>query len=341
MDMKQLRENAREKMKGFCNLCPVCDGKWCRGEVPGMGGALSGASFAANQKALADLKINLRIIHDSGDPDTRFNFFGMELSTPIIGAPIAGCNFNCGPYDDYEFEEALLLGAAQAGTIGSIGDPGRPEPFTNGCKALNKAGKGIIFAKPHKDIEQVRVRYEEAKQAGAIAFGMDIDGAGIPAMKALGLPVEPKTIAKLKELRAIMPDNPFIVKGVMTPDDALRCAEAGVSAIVVSNHGGRVLDCTAGTADVLPAIKRAIGGEMMILADGGIRSGVDALKMLALGADAVLIGRPICWGAYGGDGAAGVKFIIETYTAQLRQAMLLTGCADPKRIDWKVIYREG
>ena len=85
---------------------------------------------------------------------------------------------------------------------------------------------------------------------------------------------------------------PFILKGLMTVDEAILAAEAGVDAIVVSNHGCRVLDCTPGAADVLPQIAKAVKGKTKILADGGVRTGVDVLKLIALGADGVLIGRP-------------------------------------------------
>ncbi len=336
--MQTLRETARERMKGFCSLCATCDGRACAGKVPGMGGALTGSSFTANYKALAETQINMRLVHEAATQDVSFDFFGHQLATPIMNGPIASCNTNCGPYDDAAFEEDLMLGVAKAGSIGWIGDPIKPDAFTNGCEAMRKVGRGVVIVKPHADSAQIKMRFEQAKEAGAIAYGLDLDGAGIPAMKLLGYPAAPKSIAELRELRAIMPDKPFIIKGIMTPDDALRCAEAGVSCIVVSNHGGRVLDGTPGVAAVLPAIKRAIGAEMMILADGAVRSGVDVLKMIALGANGVLIGRPACWGVYGG-GAEGVHLIIQHYTDQLKQAMLLTGCANLSQIDWRVLHR--
>ena len=106
-------------------------------------------------------------------------------------------------------------------------------------------------------------------------------------------------------------------------------AEAGAGAIVVSNHGGRALDHTPGTATVLPAIAQAVTGRLTILADGGVRTGTDILKFLALGADAVLIGRPLVWAAFGG-GAEGVQLLYEKLAAELKVAMILTGCASPK-----------
>ncbi len=86
---------------------------------------------------------------------------------------------------------------------------------------------------------------------------------------------------------------PFIIKGIMTVDDALMAVESGASAIIVSNHGGRVLDYTPGTCEVLPDIAKSVKGKITILVDGGVRTGVDVVKMLGLGADAVLMGRPL------------------------------------------------
>ncbi len=125
----------------------------------------------------------------------------------------------------------------------------------------------------------------------------------------------------------------------MTKEEALLAIEAGAKAIVVSNHGGRVLDHTQSTAKVLPEIAEAVKGKIMILVDGGIRSGVDVFKMLALGADAVLIGRPVIFGAYGGR-REGVSLTLETMKNQLLQTMILTGAKDLASIDSSMISIE-
>lgn len=155
-------------------------------------------------------------------------------------------------------------------------------------------------------------------------------------MRLQGQPVGPKTLAQLKTIRA-QTQLPFIVKGIMTVDEAKMCCEAGADCIVVSNHGGRVLDGCPGGADVLPEIAYALDGQIPILADGCVRSGVDALKLMALGANGVLVGRPLCWGAYGG-GSQGVATVLQTYTQQLYQAMIMTGCPDLASIDGNILY---
>ena len=124
----------------------------------------------------------------------------------------------------------------------------------------------------------------------------------------------------------------------MTADEAELAVEAGVSAIVVSNHGGRVLDQTPGVADVLPGIAAKVKGKVTILADGGIRNGVDVLKMLALGADAVLIGRPFVSASFGGQ-TEGVKTYIDIIADDLKAAMILTGCNSIAEISDRVLFK--
>ncbi|MFW5734980.1 MAG: alpha-hydroxy-acid oxidizing protein, partial [Oceanidesulfovibrio sp.] len=129
----------------------------------------------------------------------------------------------------------------------------------------------------------------------------------------------------------------FILKGIMTQDEAVLSHEIGVDGIVVSNHGGRVLDHTPGTAEVLPAIADAVQGKLSIIVDGGVRDGVDVFKMVALGADAVMIGRPFSMAALGGL-RDGVGSYIDQIKGQLVQAMVLTGCGTIGSIDRTRLY---
>ena len=124
----------------------------------------------------------------------------------------------------------------------------------------------------------------------------------------------------------------------MSAEEAVSCAEAGAQGIVVSNHGGRVLDGMAGTADVLPDIAAAVKGRITIFVDGGIRHGEDILKMLALGADAVLIGRPAAVAAVGG-GAEGVKLLLDTLKRQLMDAMMITGVRDLSHVPANIVRK--
>ena len=156
-------------------------------------------------------------------------------------------------------------------------------------------------------------------------------------MKLFGQPVGPKTVEDLKELVAST-KLPFIAKGIMSVDEALACVEAGVNTIVVSNHGGRVLDYCQASCDVLEDIVKAVGDKITVLADGSIREGVDVLKYLALGAKGVLVGRPLIWGSIGGR-KEGVTTIMNTLKSQLSQAMILTGTDDVKSVSNKIITK--
>jgi L-lactate dehydrogenase (cytochrome) len=127
-------------------------------------------------------------------------------------------------------------------------------------------------------------------------------------------------------------DGPLIIKGVLDPEDALKARASGADAIVVSNHGGRQLDGVLSTARALPPIADAIGGKMPILADGGVRTGLDVVRMLALGADFVLLGRAWAY-ALAADGQGGVAHALKLIEAEMRVAMALTGCTNIGQVD--------
>ncbi len=339
MDLKTIRDEARKKFNNFCRVCPVCDGRACAGEVPGMGGTGTGESFKQNVRALSDIRLNLRVVHDVLDPDTSTKLFGIDLSTPIMGAPITNATLNCGGgITEFELVSSLVKGCHDAGSLGWIGDPAVPSMFADGLESIKLAGRGVAIIKPRVDQKEITKRFEDAIQAGAIAVGIDIDGAGLVTMKLKGQAVGPKSVNKIRELVNSV-NVPFIVKGIMTPDEAVACFDAGASAIVVSNHGGRVLDFTPGVAEVLPGIIKAVGKDAIVLADGGVRSGTDALKLMALGAKGVLIGRPLITGAFGAM-SDGVKFMVEKYTQELYAAMILTGCKNILDIDSRIIFEK-
>lgn len=336
MDLVQIKNNAREKLKGYCRVCPVCNGKSCAGEVPGMGGAGTGSAFQVNLEALSRVRLNMRTIHETKNPVADTQIMGIKIKTPILAAPMTGTPYNMGgALTEREFIGMIITGSRQAGSLGFCGDGADPEMYNSGVEAISAgAGHGIAIIKP-RDQEAVVERIRRAEAAGALAVGVDIDGAGLVTMVLKGQPVGPKTKEELRELISST-SLPFIIKGIMTVDEAEAAVEAGAAAIVVSNHGGRILDHTPGAADVLPAIRQAVKGRVAIMADGGVRSGVDVLKLLALGADAVLVGRPLVVGAFGG-GTEGVKFILEKMTAELKQAMILTGCRTIGDIDDSII----
>lgn len=332
--MKEVRENAKELMKGFCRVCPVCNGKACAGEVPGMGGLNTASAFRNNVEALAAVQLNMRLIHDAVQPDTSTTVLGVPLSMPVMAAPIGGVSFNMGGgITEEEYVDAILGGCKEQGVIGCTGDGVPPFIIDAGMDGIAKVdGHGIPFIKPW-DSDELDQKLDRALASNCPVVGMDIDAAGLVTLRKMGRPVSPKTAAELKAIvdKVHAAGRKFVLKGIMTVVDAQLAVEVGADAIVVSNHGGRVLDHTPGGAEVLPEIADAVKGRITIMADGGVRDGFDVIKMLALGADVVLIGRPFSIAAVGGKADGVVKYI-ETLRGQLVQSMVLTGCKTVKDI---------
>lgn len=337
MNYKDVIKKARENLKGSCRVCNVCDGKACAGEVPGMGGKGTGEAFCANVEALNSYKLNMRVIHNAKNPDTSLELFGKKMSIPVFAAPVSGTTLNMGgKFTEEEYISWVIGGCIDGGIYPMVGDTAVESFLTTNLHELKKfGGSGIAIIKPWKN-ESVIEKIHLAEEAGAFAVGMDIDAAGLITLSLHGKNVEPKTVDEIKEV-VKSTKLPFILKGIMTPDEAELALKAGVSAIVVSNHGGRVLDDTPGTADVLPEIAQSVKGKVKILVDGGVRNGTDILKMLALGADAVLIGRPFVTASFGGQ-REGVKTYVDNLKSELKSAMVLTGCSNVKDVSPRIIY---
>jgi len=209
--------------------------------------------------------------------------------------------------------------------------------------ALKKVkGHGINIFKT-QSLEVLIDLIKQSEKEKAVAVGVDIDGAGSVNFALAGKPVFRKTIDELKELRKST-SLPFIVKGISCTEDALAALSAGADVIGVSNHGGRVLDSGPGVADVLPEIVKAIRGtdngqRTVITADGGIRTGFDVVKMLALGADLVLVGRPLAREAVS-NGVEGVKRILEYLRTDMKIAMIMTSCNTLEDMNEGILSKE-
>lgn len=337
MNWREVKEAAREKLKPYCRVCPVCNGVACAGEVPGMGGVGTGSSFKANFEALNKIKLNLSTIHDVKETDTSFELFSQKLSMPVMAAPITGTPYNMGgAITEDAYCDEVISGSLLAGTLGWTGDGADPAMYSSGINAIKKNnGKGIPIIKPRAQDEIIK-RIRQAEEVGALAVGVDIDGAGLITMALKGQPVSPKSPKEIEEL-VKSTSLPFILKGIMTLRESQIAYDLGVAAIVVSNHGGRILDHTPGVAEVLPEITEKLKGKITIIADGGVRSGVDVLKLLALGADAVLIGRPVVIAVVGG-GREALKLYFDNIKNELKQAMLLTGVSSVRNVPRNIIY---
>ena len=311
-------------MGNLCKLCKVCDGRACRNTIPGPGAKGTGDVAIRNFDKWRDVRVNMDTLVEKKQISTDFKLFGKEFSAPIFAGPIGAVRMHYSDeYDDRSFNKVLIKACNEAGIAAFTGDGMDDDQMVSGCEAVKEAdGRGIPTIKPW-NLEMIKKKIELTKEANAFAVAMDIDAAGLPFLKNFTPPAGSKSVEQLREIVELL-DVPFIVKGIMTPKAALKAKEAGASAIVVSNHGGRVLDQCRATAEVLEDIVKAVDGSMKIFVDGGIRTGVDVFKALALGADAVIIARPFVSSVYAGAGEA-VKELAEKLKHELEDTMAMCG----------------
>lgn len=336
MNYQEILENARTCMGPYCKACPVCNGKACTSQMPGPGAKGTGTVAIRNYEKWQDICVNMDTICENGKADTSFEIFGRTYKAPIFAAPIGAMKLHYGDkYDDLEYNNILVPACADAGIAAFTGDGVNAAVMQGATEAIRaKDGKGIPTVKPW-DVNTLQEKLELIKASGSFAVAMDIDAAGLPFLKNLTPPAGSKTTEELAEIVKAA-GVPFILKGIMTVKGALKAKEAGAAAIVVSNHGGRVLDQCPATAEVLAEIVQAVGKDMKIFVDGGLRSGVDIFKALALGADAVLIGRPYVTAVYGG-GAEGVATYTEKLTTELADTMTMCGAHNLSEISREMV----
>ncbi len=325
MTFKEVMEQAKSCIGPHCKVCPVCNGRACRNQMPGPGAKGAGDTAIRNYDKWQEIRVNMDTLCENKPVDTTCSLFGKEFRYPFFAGPVGAVNLHYGDiYNDETYNDVLVSACAANGIAAFTGDGTNPAVMKGAAAAIQKCGGlGIPTVKPW-NLETVQEKLELVKNSGAFAAAMDIDAAGLPFLKNMMPPAGAKTVEELQQIIALCGDTPFIVKGIMTVQGALKAKEAGAAAIVVSNHGGRVLDQCPATAEVLAEIKEAVGDSMKILVDGGIRSGVDVLKALALGADGVLIARPFVTAVYGGAGE-GVAAYIEQIGAELKDAMAMCG----------------
>lgn len=268
---------------------------------------------------------------DSDLPDMTTEIFGHKFSTPLGTAALSHLN---GTHPDGMVE--LARGAKLANAINFCG----MEAYDGEIDDIVKAGaKTVRIIKPHADNNDVIKRIEHAKELGAFAVGMDIDHAfnGSGGYDVVcDLPMKPKSLKELESFVKAADGIPFVIKGVLSVEDALKCAEIGVSGIVVSHHHG-IMPYSVPPALVLPEIAEAVRGKMTIFADCGIESGADAYKLLALGADALCLGRALM-PPLKENGANGVANMINDLTGQLASIMARTGFSTVKDINDTCLY---
>lgn len=264
---------------------------------------------------------------DCDIPDISIELWGRKYNTPVMTAALSHLH-NVVPNGMVEFAK----GAKEAGALHFMG-MGEDKELED---IIATGADTVKIIKPHEDDNEVLRRIAHAEKSGAVAVGMDIDHA-ISYQgtydNVFGLPMHPKTTEQLKEyVKATK--LPFVVKGVLSPEDAYKCVDAGAAAVLVSHHHG-IMDCMVPPLMVLPEIVKAVNGCAKVFVDCNFESGMDVFKALALGADAVGIGRNLMEPLK--EGAAGVAKRIDVINHELMTVMARTGAENISEIDPAVI----
>jgi len=330
------------------------------------GAAADEITLRWNREAFERVALLPRVLMDVSKLDTRVTLLHQELPYPILLAP---CGFQRAMHPEGEVATARGAGAAKALLVMS-------SAATTSVEEIAKAATGPLWFQLYvqRDRGFTRELVARAEQAGARALVLTVDtpvigarnrearsgfclppGMELPNLKgsygknnatphrSLGDGIysealDPTLTWKDLDWLLGVAKAPVLLKGILAPGDAERAAGAGVAGVIVSNHGGRNLDTAAATLDVLPQVVKRVGEQMPVLVDGGIRRGTDVLKALALGARAVLIGRPYLYGL-GVAGAEGVTRVLNILRQEFEMAMALTGRTRIKEIDRSLLWK--
>lgn len=330
MTYNELRNEAK-KTTGKCFSCPECDGRACKNKIPGPGAKGDGNVAMRNFDAWKNVYVNIDTIYEKKDIDTTFDFFGRKLSIPVVAGPVGAISTHYGDaFNDLTYNEALVKTCSDAGIVAFTGDGLDKSVMIAAVESIKKAnGVGVPTVKPW-DMDTIKDKLDLVATAKPIAVAMDIDACGLPFLKNQNPPAGVKSVAEIKKIVSEI-NAPFILKGIMTASAALKAIEIGAKAIVVSNHGGRVQDGVRTTRDALIDIVKVAKGKCMIIVDGGIRTGIDVFRALALGADICLIARPFVNCIFG-DKDNGVKIYVDKLKNELEDTMLMTGASTLKDI---------
>lgn len=329
---------ARKILNPSCRVCKVCNGIACAGRFTNsleFGAKGNNLGFINAYNALADIRIELDVIHDDYNPDTSVELFGHTFDLPMFASPIAKV------LTDYTFEspyfngnhlyaDALIKGCYEAGGMAWLGDNKEEGYFEGQVAPLKEVnGIGVPTIKPWADREEFDKRVAWSLEAGAIALATDLDAIGLGYQYSGNDDGKREGVCarNVNEIRAFVQlvNVPVVLKGIMSVKAAVKAAETGAYGILVSNHGGNMVENSMAPCDVLEDIRKELGNEIKIFADGGVRSGEDVFKLIALGADAVGIGRPYTVSVYGG-GQDGAYIYTQKIYWELQNIMRLANC---------------
>jgi hypothetical protein len=312
-----IRQEAIAKLSGVCSVCRICDGIECAGWLPGIGSCGDGEGFKKNLRVLKKQSIIPNVFSRIDNINTGSDMFGLPLDLPVLPSPISNMKRNMkGVFKDEEYNRLILLGAKKSGSIGCIGQTeydALGEEIDYLIDPLSDVyGHGIPFFNPYHGMKTTLKNIEKAFRAGAKTAGLSLDHKDTPVNERW-----------LPEMVGQSP-LPIIAKGILSLENALFAVDAGVKGIVVSNRGGRILESLPSGFEVIEEIKREIKDSVLLMVDGGVRSGEDVFKALSLGVDLVLIGRPLFIFCAGGL-ENGVSFYINKIKSELKEVMLLAG----------------
>jgi isopentenyl diphosphate isomerase/L-lactate dehydrogenase-like FMN-dependent dehydrogenase len=303
------------------------------------GAAESKATFHRNSRAFRQYLFRQKIFHDVSEPDISIELFGRSLPTPAITAPVGSFSLIS---DDAEREVAE--GTERAGAMMFTSQAAKFDP-----KGWRGAAKSplVFMAYMNRGREEVSEYARTAEDLGFAAVGITMDtvkpvkiGDEVPLSTKDGKPRKghkstPKDIEWMKQQVSL----PVVVKGIMGADDARVAVDSGADALIVSNHGGRILDFNRSALEALPEVVDAANGKVPVLLDSGIRSGGDIVKAMALGAKAVLVGRPVAWGV-GAFGARGVERVYAILAEEMQRVMTMTGVARARGVTKAILFRD-
>ena len=337
MEYAEVLEQARKRIGPKCKACPVCNGLGCGNTMPGPGSKAPGNGAHDNYMAWRGIKLNMDTMVPNGPVDTSTELFGRTFDFPLMTAPIGSIRMQFNPTDDVaDFNEKCLAACETRGILHAFGHGLERRVWECAiASGRNHGNNAIPVFNP--DTPEAIGELMKLYEGGILppVMCLVIDSAGLPHLRKLHVNSGTKTIEEVRAIKE-MAKTPLIVKGVMTAETAEKAVEAGADAIVVSNHGGRVLAETPGTAQVLPEIVAAVKGKTKILVDGGIRSGLDVFKALAMGADLCLICRPVLISYYGG-GQEGIECYLDKIRGELSDTMYMCGARKIADITEKMI----
>jgi isopentenyl diphosphate isomerase/L-lactate dehydrogenase-like FMN-dependent dehydrogenase len=303
------------------------------------GAAETKATFHRNPRAFHQYLFRQKIFHDVAEPDIAIDLFGHTLPLPAMTAPVGSFSLI-----GKDAERQVAEGTARAGAMMFVSQAAKFTP-----KDWRDAAKSplVFLAYMNRGREEVSEYAKTAEDLGFAAVGITMDtvrpvkiGDEVPLSTKDGKPRKghkstTKDIEWMKQQVAL----PVVVKGIMGADDAKAAVNSGADALIVSNHGGRILDFNRAALEALPEVVEAVGGKVPVLLDSGIRSGGDIVKALALGAQAVLIGRPVAWGV-GAFGARGVERVFAILAEEMQRVLTMTGVAHVRDVSRSILFRD-